>query len=196
MATAEKTKLEQRQREEAAERKEKGQKWETKLFRYAISPSTGRTYTNNFPPLFQAYRRELAVHDTAGEEAAGEAGGRRRRRRRRRRWSRQEVRREASLVINHLFFRTPSNCNLPPRKQNVKLGLVFSLLRSRVYVIQHRENEKETGLSLLRLYEMDKEAYAVIRYYTSIYAALDAMKTRCILSDCYKRQIQFIWSMY
>ncbi len=194
MATAEKTKLEQRQREEAAERKEKSQKWETNLFRFAISPSTSRAYSTLtiFSPLFQAYRRELAVHDTAGEEAAGEAGGRRRRRR----WSRQEVRREASLVINHLFFRTPSNCNLPPRKQNVKLGLVFSLLRSRVYVIQHRENEKETGLSLLRLYEMDKEAYAVIRYYTFIYAALDAMKTRCILSDCYKRQIQFIWSMY
>ncbi len=33
LATAEKTKLEQRQREEAAERKEKGVQWETKLFR-------------------------------------------------------------------------------------------------------------------------------------------------------------------
>ena len=45
MATAEKTKLEQRQREEAAERKEKGQKWETKLFRFAMSPSTRRAYS-------------------------------------------------------------------------------------------------------------------------------------------------------
>lgn len=78
MATAEKTRLEQRQREEAAERKEKRVQWQTKLFRYTRRKCregmVGLPHPQ--PPFFslfplQAHRRELAVHDSPGEEAAG-----------------------------------------------------------------------------------------------------------------------------
>lgn len=50
-ATAGKSRLEQRQREEAAERKEKGEKWETKLFRY-VTLTSKYPLDDRFPDYF------------------------------------------------------------------------------------------------------------------------------------------------
>ncbi len=80
MATAEKTKLEQRQREEAAERKEKGQKWETKLFRYPISPSTSRAYAHNlfalsFRPIGENWQFMTPLEKRLLEKQEGGGGG-------------------------------------------------------------------------------------------------------------------------